>query len=237
MAHPIGMGSRLARAVVCVACFASSLAAQNGGGLDDAFARLDKAAQQFKSVTADIKRNVHTAVINDDARDQGSIRVRHDKGHDTKMLIDFTGAEAKTVSLDGADVSVYYPKLNTVQIYDVGSKRNLVDQFLLLGFGASSSQLKDNYNITYAGMEMIGSDNTWHLQLVPKSADALKNLKRAELWISPNSGLPMQQKFTTSGTGDFTLVTYSNMKPNAPVSDKDLKLSYPKGVKVEHPRL
>jgi outer membrane lipoprotein-sorting protein len=124
-----------------------------------------------------------------------------------------------------------------VQIYDVGAKRNLVDQFLLLGFGASSSQLKESYNVTYAGMEMIGSDNTWHLQLVPKSADALKNLKKAELWISPNSGLPVQQKFTTSGTGDFTLVTYSNMKPNAPVSDKDLKLSYPKGVKVEHPRL
>jgi outer membrane lipoprotein-sorting protein len=213
------------------------LAGQTAASLDEVYARLDKTALQFRSVSADIKRDVHTAVINDDAHDQGSIKVKHEKGHDTKMLIDFTGADAKTVSLDGPNVSVYYPKLKTVQIYDVGTKRNLVDDFLLLGFGASSTELRQHYDVTLLGTEMLGSDRTWHLQLVPKSPDALRNLKKAELWIAESSGLPVQQKFITSGTGDFTLVTYSNMKPNAPVSDDALKLNLPKGVTKEHPRL
>lgn len=221
---------RLAVAIVA----ALPLAAQS---LDDAFTRLDKTAAQFKTVTADMKRDVHTAVINDDERDQGSIKVRHDKAKDTKMLIQFTGAEAKTVAIDGSQISVYTPKEKLVQIYDIGAKKDLVDQFLLLGFGASSQELRDNYNITLAGMETIDGENTWHLQLIPKSAEALKNLKKAELWISQSSGLPIQQKFTTSSTGDFELITYSNMKPNVPLPDNVLKLSPPKGVTTEHPRL
>jgi outer membrane lipoprotein-sorting protein len=204
--------------------------------LDDAYAMLDKTAAQFKSVTADMKRDVHTAVINDDERDQGSIKVRHDKGHDTKMLIQFTGADEKTVAIDGSKISVYTPKAKLVQVYDIGAKKDLVDQFLLLGFGASSTELKDAYNITLAGTETINGENTWHLQLVPKSAEALKNLKKAELWIGQSNGLPIQQKFTTSASGDFELITYSNMKPNAPLSDNVLKLNPPRGVTTQYPK-
>jgi outer membrane lipoprotein-sorting protein len=222
------------RCVPFIVLAALPLAAQS---LDDAYARIDQAAAQFKSVTADIKRNVHTAVINDDERDQGNIKVLREKGRDTKMLIQFTGADAKAVAIDGSQISLYTPKEKLVQVYDIGAKKDVVDQFLLLGFGASSKELKDNYNITLAGMETINGENTWHLQLIPKSAEALKNLKKAELWISQQTGLPIQQKFTTSSGGDYHLVTYSNMKQNVPLSDNVMKLNLPHGVKTEHPKL
>jgi len=205
--------------------------------LNEAFARMDKTAQQFKSVTADMKRDVHTAVINDDAMDMGTIKVKREKSHDTRMLIEFTGTDAKTVSVDGASVSVYLPKSKLVQVYDVGGKRGLVDKFLLLGFGASSAEMKAEYEVTLIAAEKIGTENSWHLQLIPKSPDVLHNLKKAELWIAETSGLPLQQRFVTSSTGDFTLVTYSDVRFNPPLSDGALKLSYPKEVKVEHPRL
>jgi outer membrane lipoprotein-sorting protein len=222
------------RQIALIAVATLPLAAQS---LDDAYARIDKAAAQFKSVVADIKRDVHTAVINDDERDQGNIKVLREKGHDTKMLIQFTGTDAKSVAIDGSQISLYTPKEKLVQVYDIGAKKDVVDQFLLLGFGASSKELKDSYNISFAGMEAINGEDTWHLQLVPKSAEALKNLKKAELWISQQTGLPIQQKFTTSSGGDFHLVTYSNMKQNAPLSDNVMKLNLPRGVKTEHPKL
>jgi len=222
------------RCVPFIVLAALPLAAQS---LDDAYARIDQAAAQFKSVTADIKRNVHTAVINDDERDQGNIKVLREKRRDTKMLIQFTGADAKAVAIDGSQISLYTPKEKLVQVYDIGAKKDVVDQFLLLGFGASSKELKDNYNITLAGMEAINGENTWHLVLIPKSAEALKILKKAELWISQQTGLPIQQKFTTSSGGDYHLVTYSNMKQNVPLSDNVMKLNLPRGVKTEHPKL
>jgi outer membrane lipoprotein-sorting protein len=213
------------------------LAAQTGGGtLDAAFASLDKTSQQFHTLTADIARTVHTAIVNADEQDSGTIKVKLDKGRETRMLIDFTKPDPRTVSIDSKEATLYYPKIKTAQAYNIAGKKALVEEFLLLGFGASSTALKESYDVTLAGTEKVGAENTWHLQLVPKSKEVLQRLKKAELWID-SSGLPAQQRFVTSAAGDFTLVTYSNAKLNPPVSDSALKLNLPKGVKVEHPQL
>lgn len=217
--------------------FAPLAAAQSPAALNDAFARMDQTARQFKSMSADVARDSHTAVINEDEKDSGTIKVKRDKNGGTRMLIDLTGSQPKTVAFDEKNVSVYYPKIKTVQIFSVGARRTLVDQLLLLGFGASSTALRSDYNVTLLGVEKIGSENTWHLQLIPKSPEALQRLKKAELWISQSNGLPLQQRFMTSSGGDFMLVTYSNMKLNPDIPDGALKLKYPKGVTEEHPQL
>jgi outer membrane lipoprotein-sorting protein len=227
----------MARFAALAVAFAFPLAAQTPASLDAAFARLDKTSQQFRGMTGDIVRNVHTAIVNADEKDSGTIKVKIEKNHDTRMLIDFTAPDARMVSIDSTEATVYYPKIKTAQAYNIAAKKALVDEFLLLGFGASSAALKESYDVTLAGTEKIGADNTWHLQLVPKSKDVLQRLKKAELWISDSSGLPAQQRFITSSTGDFTLVTYSNVKFSPSLSDSSLKLNLPKGVKVEHPQL
>jgi outer membrane lipoprotein-sorting protein len=221
--------------VLALALAVSPLLMAQSNPLDDAFARMDKTAQQFKAVTADIQRDVYTSVIDDHEKDGGTMRAKREKSHDTRMLIEFTGPNAKIVALDGTTASVYTPKIKTVQIVDI--KKGLVDQFLLLGFGASSADLKDHYDVTLSGTEKLPDETTWHLQLVPKSPEVLKNLKKAELWIGQTSGLPVQEKLFTSAGGDYELFKYSNMKLNPALPDSALKLSYPKGVTVEHPRL
>jgi outer membrane lipoprotein-sorting protein len=223
----------LFRFLTAALVLATPLAAQS---LDDTFARMDKTAQQLKAVAAGIKRDVHTAVINDDEIDNGTIKLKREKSHDTRMLIDFTGQDAKTVSLAESTVSVYYPKIKTVQVYDVGAKKQMVEQFLLLGFGASSEELRQFYAVTWAGAESVNGQPTGHLKLVPKSKDVSPQVTGAELWISDSSGLPAQQKIVFA-SGDYWLVTYSDIKYNPPLSDDSLKLKTPKGVLIEHPRL
>jgi len=204
--------------------------------LDDVFLRLDKAAPGFKSMAADIQRVVHTAVINDDSTETGTMKIRRQKARETQMLIEFTAPDPKSIALADSTVSVYYPKIKTVQIYDVGDKRNLIDQFLLLGFGATSAELREAYEIAPAGSEAIGGQNTSHIQLVPKSKEVLQRLKKADLWISDTSGMPVRQKFLTSAAGDYMVVTYSNLKHNPALTDSALKLNYPKGVQIQHPQ-
>jgi outer membrane lipoprotein-sorting protein len=223
----------LYRFVITAFAIAAPLSAQT---LGDTFARMDKTAVQLKSVVAGIKRDVHTAVINDDEIDNGTIELKREKSHDTRMLIDFTGPDAKTVSLGEATVSVYYPKIKTVQVYDVGAKKQMVEQFLLLGFGASSAELKEAYDVTWVGRENVGGQQTGHLKLIPKSKDVSRQVATAELWISETNGLPVEQKIVFV-SGDYWLVTYSDMKYNPPLSDDALKLKTPKGVQIEHPRL
>jgi outer membrane lipoprotein-sorting protein len=231
MAHPIRVVFRLTLAFVV----AFTLAAQPPDPLADAFARMDKMALQFKAVTADIKRDVYTVIIDDHERGLGNIKAKRDKSHDTRMLIEFTSPESRILAIDGTSAEVYTPTLKTVQQVDI--KKGLVDQFLLLGFGASAAELKEHYAVTFIGIEKLDSETTWHLLLVPKSAEILKNLKKAELWLGQTSGLPVQEKLFTSSTGDYQLYIYSNVKLNPPLSDGAVKLKYPNGVTVEHPRL
>ena len=202
--------------------------------LDAVFMRIDKAAPQFHSFEAGMRHLVHTAVINDDAIDQGSIKVKRDKGRDTRVLINITGADARTVWVDATTVNMYLPKLNTVQVFEIGDRRSLLDEYLLLGFGASSAELQAAYDISYAGNENIVGHPADHIVLIPKSKEQLKQIKRADLWIGTD-GIPLQQKVTTSATGDYTMFTWSNAKVNGPMLESAVKFSLPKGVKVEHP--
>jgi len=205
--------------------------------LNDILARMDKSSPQFKSMTADMKRDVHTAIVNDDSMDNGTIKLRRDKT-ETRMLIELKGPDAKAVSFDGKEASVYYPKMKLEQIYGVGDKKDLIDDFLLLGFGNTSAELTAKYEVAFKGVENIDGKPAGHLSLIPKSKEVLRRLKRADLWISDATGVPIQQQLFTSDSGNYMLVTYSNMKLNPPASETgSLKLNLPKGVKVEHPQL
>lgn len=226
--------ARIPALIAVLALVGAPLSAQT---LKDVMARMDKSAPSFKSMTADIHRDMYTAVVNDESKDSGTIKVKREKG-DTRMLIELSGPDAKAVSFDGKIASVYYPKIKTVQEYDAGDKRNIIDDFLLLGFGSSSTELAAKYDVSFVGVENIDGKPTGHLQLVPKTQEVLRRLKRADLWISDTLGIPVQQKLFWPGGGDFMLVTYSNMKLNPPGSETgNLKLKLPNGVHIEHPQL
>lgn len=223
--------SRLAEFTLALAAVAP-LAGQT---LDETLARMDKTAKDLKAVTADMRRDVHTAVINDDAVDNGILRLKREKPHDTHMLIDMTGRDAKTVSLADSVVTVYYPKIKTAQEYNVGARKQMVEQFLLLGFGASTAELKQVYDVSWVGAETIAGEQTGHLKLVPKSPDIARQVAGAELWMSIKNGLPVQQKITFT-SGDYWVVNYSNIKLNPPLSDDSVKIKLPKDVRIEHPQ-
>ena len=222
----------MTRIVPIALALALPLAAQS---LNDTFARMDKTAPQLKSISAGISRDVHTAIINDDEIDSGTIKMKREKSHATLMVIDFTGNAAKTVSLDGSRVTIYNPKIKSAQEVDIGAKKQVVEQFLLLGFGATSTELKQSYDVNWAGVETIDGQQTGHLKLIPKVGDVSRQMSGAELWISANSGLPVQQKILFT-SGDYWVVKYSDIKMNPPLGDDAFKLKLPKGVQIDHPR-
>ena len=198
------------------------------------FARLDRAAAEFKGLTANVRRVTHTDFANEDTIDIGTIKLKRAKPHDTRMLLDFTKPDPKTVAFQGKKAEIYYPRMLTVDEYDLGKNRDLVDQFLLLGFGSTSRELQEAYHIRLAGAETVNGQKTTELELVPKSKEVLQQIKRFELWIADSSGLPVQLKYYPSGQN--ILITYTDIKLTPNLSDTDLKLQLPKGVKRNYPQ-
>jgi outer membrane lipoprotein-sorting protein len=205
------------------------------GSLEATMARIDQAAAGFKSLSADIRKISYTAVLKDTMSDEGTILVKRPKPRDMRVLIDFKQPDPKTVAIAGKKVEIFIPKINTVQEYDAGKNRELLDQFLLLGFGSTSADLNRGYTIKAGGAETVAGQKTVRLELIPKSKEVLAHLQKVELWISDTNGLPAQQKFHMPG-GDFTQATYSNVKVNPNLPDSALKLNLPKGVKRETPQ-
>ncbi len=203
--------------------------------LDSVLAKMDRAAASFKSMNAKIKRTAHTEVINEDHTDSGAMTMKRSRSQDTRMLIDLTAPDAKTIALQGHTVDIYLPKIKTVQEYDVGKNRELLDQFLLLGFGSSGKDLSRAYDVTWMGAETANGQKTAHLRLVPKSPEVLKQLKTIDLWLSDANSYPVRQKFNQP-SGDYTLVVFSDLKINPDLPDSALKLKLPKGVKREYPQ-
>jgi len=210
---------------------ASLGAAPADPALEAALARLDQASIGFKGITADISKMSHTDVVNVDFVDSGTIVVKRIKPHDTRIRVDLTTHQRQTVTIGGGKVQVFYPQTNEAQEVDLGGKnRGVVDQFMLLGFGSNSAELKNAYSVTLGGADSINGERTTRIMLVPKDLEILARVKKCELWIS-DKGWTVQQKFHTGG-GDYVLSTYSGMKWNPIIADKDLKLELPKGVKI-----
>lgn len=202
--------------------------------VDDVLARMDRAAASFKAFSADLQSVAHTAVINEDAIDMGRILLRRGK-HDMAMLVEFTAPNPKSVAVHDHKAEIYYPRQKTIEEYEIGQYRALLDQFMLIGFGTSGRELAAAYNMKVLGNETVAGQSATHLELVPKSAEVLKNMKKLELWIPASDTYPVQQKIHL-GAGDYKLFTYTNIKMNPPLSDADLKLKVPKDTKRVFPQ-
>ena len=223
----------MTRIVPCLTAIALLTLPLRADPLADTFAHIDAAARTFKGMTANLQETVYTALAKDTSVSTGDIKLKRDKSGEIRWLVNFTQPDQKMAALDGSQAKIYYPKTNIEQIYDISTKRDLVEQVMLLGFGATSAELKAHYDISFLGAESLGGQSTAHLKLIPKSPDMLKNFRQVELWISDSLGVPVQQKFLTSSNGDFEQFAYSSLKLNASLSDKDLQLKTAKGVQIK----
>ncbi len=202
--------------------------------LPDILARMDRSAQEFRSVSGKMKRMQYTAIIDEKSESEGVIRLRRTKSGATGV-IDFQGAEARTVYIGDKKIQVYYPKANSVEIYDASKYVSNIDQFLLLGFGTSSAELKQSYELKVLGTEPVAGVATTRLELTPKSAEVKKLISKIELWIPEGRSTPIQEK-VTEPSKNYELVGYSDIQVNPALPDSAFELKLPNGVKKIYPQ-
>lgn len=197
---------------------------------------MDAAAAGFVSVRAHIEKASYTAVIQDTTVESGQFRMsRGGRGREVRMRVEIAEPDARTIVFAGRKGEIYYPKIQTVHEYDLGRHKAVVDSFLLLGFGTSGKALAKDYTIRYGGAETVNGVAADRLELTPKAAKTRERFSRVELWVAREGAYPVQQKFHAPG-GDTTTITYTNIEWNVALSEKDLTLALPAGVKRELPQ-
>jgi outer membrane lipoprotein-sorting protein len=193
--------------------------------------RMDGAAAGFRGVSASIDRVMHTAILNENTEESGRMRMLRPKARDFRMVIEFEKPDPKVIAFRDKKAEIYYPKIQTVQEYDLGKQSSLVDQFLLLGFGTPGRELARSYDVKYVGVEQVAGTKSDRLELTPKSAKVREHIKRVELWVS-ESGHPVRQRYYEN-SGNHTTITYTDLKVNPALTPADVTMQLPSGVKRE----
>ena len=212
---------------LCVLAAGHVVQAQN---VNDILARMDTAAPSFHAIAADVRMLTYTAILSDTTTEDGTLKMQRLNSGDVRAIIDFSQqTDARVIAFLGKIVRIYYPKLHEYQDYDIGKNSNMVNQFLLLGFGSSGRELAQSYNITFAGSEKVAGQDTSKLLLIPKDRKVLEHLKQAQVWIPNDAAYPVQQQFDEP-SGNYRRATYTNIQLNPPIQGI-LALQLPPGTK------
>jgi outer membrane lipoprotein-sorting protein len=197
---------------------------------DTLFSHMDSQARRVRTVSAQLAYTTVTVLVDARSTENGTLYYR--KGRRPEVLIDFTGPDAKVILFRKGNAEIYYPKINQIQEYDLARHQNLLQQFLLLGFGTETSQLETSYSLHYLGEKKLDDQTTYLLELTPLSKDVAAQLKKVDLWISNQNWMPVQQQFFEA-SGDYLIARYSNMKINRRISPTSFKIKAPGAERIK----
>ncbi len=195
--------------------------------------QLNNQAATFRTLSAEVQRTKVTVVVNDRSTESGMFYVLRDG----KMRLNLTKPDPRTILRVGDTLYDYNPLISQVAEYNLAKHRELVDQFLLLGFGTSAKQLEKAYLISLGGEQTLDDRKSLVLDLTPKSEQVRNQIARIELWIDESGWLPLEQKFYEAGTQDYFTITYSNIVRNAALGSALFKPKWPKGTKKIKPQV
>jgi len=222
------------KALLILALSFYALTSARGEAVDDVLGRMDRSARSFHSLTAKMHRVQFTAVLSESSVMEGTMRLKREKGG-TAGIVEFQPPDPRTVFIKGKNVQVFYPKANSVEIYDASKYLSNIDQFLLLGFGTTSAELMKSYDVKAGGVEAIGGKMCTRIELTPKTVDMKQLLTKIELWIPEGDSNPSREK-VTEPSKNYELVDYSDIKLNPPLPDSAFQLQLPDGVKKIYPQ-
>lgn len=191
------------------------LAANN---LQTALERLNQAAKNFRSATADVENDVNQTEPVPDTDVQKGVAYYKRNGSNFQMAAHIetdNGAKVQKVYTFSGGVFKLYEKGPGIDQVTTHQASNFAE-YVMLGFGASGTELADKWDITDLGPETINDVQTEKLELVAKDPTVRKNLPKVTAWMDLSHAVSLKQIFEeTQGTS--RVCTYTNIKTNQPI--------------------
>ena len=195
--------------------------------LDQVFAKMDEVQKRFRSAAADIERTHVTVLVNDKDVSSGKFYYAR-RGKQPRVKLELSKPAPQYLLIDKGKLQLYTPNLKQVQEASISGHQDKVDMFMALGFGQSSQDLKDNFDVRLAGEEALNGKKTSVLELRPKNSAMFKSV---QMWMDQQRWVAVQIK-TTENSGDYMVLRFSNIKLNVNIPDSIFDLKMPKDVRV-----
>lgn len=202
--------------------------------LESVLKQMDASAGRFQDVTADVKVDNYTAVVQDHEYQQGTTALRR-TGRSLELVTHLKTMDGKPYAdllyRDG-ELDYYSPMQKQETIFSAGANRQEYDSFLATGFGATGKELSAAWTVTFQGMEIIDGVQTAKLDLVSKDPKVRENFSHVQIWVDTNRDISLKQVMIQP-SGDSRTMTYSKVKYNTHPKDSLFKLEIPHGTTVQ----
>jgi outer membrane lipoprotein-sorting protein len=206
------------------------------GNLQATIAKLNQAAKNFRSTSADFVFETDQTEPVPDTDVMKGISYYERNGSNFQMA-------AHIQSENGSPIEKVYTYSHGVfKLLEMGpgidqvttSRNAKIAEYVMLGFGASGSELADKWDISDLGPEKIGDVETEKLELVAKDPEARKHLQKVTVWMDLNRAVSLKQVFD-EGQGLSRVSTYSNIKINQPIPKDAFTFKTDKNTQFKNP--
>lgn len=206
----------------------SSVTVSAQGVIGDVLKRMEDHYNGLTSLKANVKMDKFNSQLGEHDVTEGGLIFIPQKGRDAAFRIDWTKPANESLAVINKQYVMCRAALQTCYTGSVNSTGGGQKGQALAFLNMSKTELKANYDISYAGTESVsGGTPTWHLVLVPKTK---ANYKSADIWVDKD-GMPIQMK-QTENNGDTTTILLSGLNKNAKVNAKEIQINPPKGTKI-----
>ncbi len=204
---------------------AQTQAAPNAA-LDKVLTQMDAAAAKFRSAQADFQWDQFERVVSSTDTQTGAIYFLR-SGASMQMAADILTYDnqpaKKTIVFRDGVLKFYQPQIDQMTVIHAGDKKDQFESYLALGFGASGSDLKKSWDITYQGMEAIDGVQTAKLDLVSKVAADRNTISHLTIWVDPTRAISLKQVMFEAA-GDSRTAYYRNIQYNKKISSSVFKI-------------
>jgi outer membrane lipoprotein-sorting protein len=195
---------------------------------DKVLSRLDAAAANFHSTSADVEFDtIDTDPVPDTDVQKGVVYYER-KSSGFRAGVHFSQHNGrpttKAYTYVNGVMSVFDPGSNQITNY---AKAGKFESYIILGFGASGRELAAKWDIKYLGSEPMSDGKrtvkTEILELVAKDPEVRKNVSKVTIWVDADRAVSLKQIFILSPTSSY-VGHYSDFKLNESLPEDAFKL-------------
>jgi len=183
----------------------------------------------IKDLSAEFEQKKFTPLLKNPMVSSGKLRV---KG--SVVLWDTVKPEPSVMRIDDRELRIYYPSQKVVEVYPIGEDMRRL----------SSSPLPrlDNIRKQFAIARMdpksldpaVDPAKVVGIVMSPTVAEIKEHVRTVKVIIDIAAAYATHMEITDAD-GDRTLIVFTKVKTNAGVSDRELELTFPAGVREVRP--
>ena len=174
---------------------------------------------KVRDFSADFVHSYRGGALRTQVTERGTMAVKKPG----KMRWTYTAPEKKTFVSDGVKIYSYIPQDRQVIVSNVPTGDDATTAVMFL---AGKGDIGRDFTASYAEG---GPAGTWPLKLVPRKAE--RDYDTLVLALDPGT-LQIRALTTTDRQGGESTFTFTNLKENRGLSDKDFSFRIPRGVDV-----